>query len=458
MIGDRQFFRHITVEVLDFDSKIKTTFGNDFEIEFEYFKTIDHSSDDDRGSIKIYGLTEETIKSIQVNSAEVKFYCGYEESEVSLLFIASIMRVYSEVVSNITVTTIDCNANLLDYFTLASVNPESKGVVSLGQYLNILAKQMGSDDVQLHLPNLNKEDDAAFLEFFKTSATQAVLFASTKDIISILANNFGLLITKERTKSGAPFIWIKLSDLGVELIYRSIKQGYPKVKTSSEIEDNKIQYFRTLQADTESEETYLITRKTGLLSFKKEYKFAQKEAVQKEVLFPKSGEAWFAPREYDRTFVLKYKKDFWRVKALINPKIKPQSLVRVVNETVPLQEFRDRVKDNPFFSEDILQRGFLGSFGDTFRGDMDMTVLVRVRDILYKGNNKRGEWSMELYCETGLSDTGIDEDLAKFIEKTNAENQVVYFEDEETLEAKEKEKEDEKERKAQAKKDKAAGN
>ena len=60
---NRQFDRFAEVEIRDFDGGVKTIISNDFEIEFDYFKTIDQTQEDDSGRIRIYGLTPERIKS-----------------------------------------------------------------------------------------------------------------------------------------------------------------------------------------------------------------------------------------------------------------------------------------------------------------------------------------------------------------------------------------------------------
>jgi hypothetical protein len=108
MSGNIQFGRYVEVEIRDFDSNVKTVIGNEFEIEFEYFKTLDQTKEDDSGTIRIFGLTPERVKSLQVNGGEVRLHCGYINSSISTLFVASIVRLYSNNVENTTVTIIEC--------------------------------------------------------------------------------------------------------------------------------------------------------------------------------------------------------------------------------------------------------------------------------------------------------------------------------------------------------------
>ena len=60
-----QFLRYCEVVVKDFKKETKITIGNDFEIEFEYFKTLDQTKEDDSGKVTIYGLTRETIALLE---------------------------------------------------------------------------------------------------------------------------------------------------------------------------------------------------------------------------------------------------------------------------------------------------------------------------------------------------------------------------------------------------------
>ena len=62
------------------------------------------------------GLTPETIESLQFEGGEVVLRCGYTQSSVDVLFIAYIARLYYDVNNNTTVTTIECSANLLNYY------------------------------------------------------------------------------------------------------------------------------------------------------------------------------------------------------------------------------------------------------------------------------------------------------------------------------------------------------
>ena len=113
---ERQFLRNAKVIVKNFKKENKIEIGNEFEIEFEYFKTIDQTQEDDSGSVTIYGLSDETIALLEEEGGEIWLECGYEKSYIGTLFIAYISRVYTQIRNNITATTIECSANMLTHF------------------------------------------------------------------------------------------------------------------------------------------------------------------------------------------------------------------------------------------------------------------------------------------------------------------------------------------------------
>ena len=111
-----QFGRCAEVHIKDFESQTKLVIGNDFEIEFDFFKTIDETRQASVGTIKIYGLKPSTVNSLQRDGGEVTLMCGYYGTEMTALFTAYISRMYINKTNNTTETTIECSANLFDYY------------------------------------------------------------------------------------------------------------------------------------------------------------------------------------------------------------------------------------------------------------------------------------------------------------------------------------------------------
>ena len=112
----KQFGRYVEVEVKDFSSATKLIISNEFEIEFDSFKTVDETKQASVGRIVIYGLNLDTVKNLQHEGGEVTLRCGYEQLQIVNLFTAYITRFYTETATNTTVTTIECSANILDFY------------------------------------------------------------------------------------------------------------------------------------------------------------------------------------------------------------------------------------------------------------------------------------------------------------------------------------------------------
>ena len=87
-----QFGRYAEVEVKNYTTGEIITIPNQFEIDFEFFKTIDENENSSVGTIKIKGLTQETYKRMNSEGGSVTLRCGYTNSEIKPLFIAMINK------------------------------------------------------------------------------------------------------------------------------------------------------------------------------------------------------------------------------------------------------------------------------------------------------------------------------------------------------------------------------
>ena len=86
--GDKnQFLRFSEATIKNFKREDKIVIGNEFEMEFNYFKTLDQTKEDDSGSVTIYGLTDETIALLEEEGGEIWFKCGYELGVIENLLI-----------------------------------------------------------------------------------------------------------------------------------------------------------------------------------------------------------------------------------------------------------------------------------------------------------------------------------------------------------------------------------
>lgn len=85
--NDLQWGRQCSVEFRNFQTGVFTTINNyknnepKFRVSFEYTKSVDETKNWSNGSIKIYGLTQDTFNSVgNIMQTEITLSCGYEYS------------------------------------------------------------------------------------------------------------------------------------------------------------------------------------------------------------------------------------------------------------------------------------------------------------------------------------------------------------------------------------------
>lgn len=420
MIGSMQFGRFVEVEIRDFENNRKTTIGNDFEISFDYFKSLDQNKEDDSGTIQIYGLTPETIKSLQVVGGEVVLRCGYQKSSIEVLFIASIIRLYYDNDNNTTVTTIECSSNLLDYYYTGSVTSENIGKTSIGDFFLKMSKSLGNDGVNFDLSVVPSDKLKAVEEFIKTYSINISQVGHAATLIETLSEALGMAARKGIIENNKVIIFT-LSQSGLDKILKSIDSGYPKIKEVSQSEYDTDIFYSTIKASDESRSLTILDYSTGLISEKTEFKIAYTKAdqslnnneeetvesikkrrekaakesakeakeIQKEIDAKKNGKKYKPPKKKTKKEeFIKISRRYNRVKALLNPKVLPQSMV-----AVPDSDAEKGVYDG-IRNEDTVESGV--------KTDADINAeftVYRVRSASYKGNNRSGEWIMDLFCE-----------------------------------------------------------
>lgn len=440
MNNNIQFGRYVEVEIRDFESNVKTIIGNEFEIEFEYFKTLDQTKEDDSGKVKIYGLTPDRVKSLQSEGGEIELRCGYLKANVEVLFVAAIERLYYDIIDNITVTTIECSANLMNYYYSASVTSENQGRMALDKFLLNLSKRLGASGIEFHInavPESRREEVKEFLKSYEISLAQV---GSVESILASLSDILGFALKVIQTKE-SQIVSFTLTDVGIQRIFNQIKQGYPKTKEVSESDKDSNIFFRTLKASDLSRDITILDFKTGLISAKTEYKIAYANADQllnsneeetnssiekrnntlskerareikeaaKKAKALKDGKKYKEPKGKEKKKTqLQVNRRYNRVKALLNPLIRPQSAVAVV-DSEPLDFDRAKAKEeglSDFFQDDVVYQ----------------YIIYRVRNATYKGNNKKNDWVMDLYCEDTEANTITPEEAARFLSTTSSES------------------------------------
>ena len=382
----KQFGRYVEIEIRDFKNKVKTVIGNDFEIEFDYFKTLDQTKEDDSGKIIIYGLTPERIAALQDGGGEVTLRCGYLGTEITTLFIAHISRLYAERSGNTTVTTIECSANLMNYYYSDSVSPEGQRSTTIVKVIENAARMMSIPRINFNLSNIPQNEHRDFQRFLETFSIRAVYSGSVNIVLNSIANTFGLMINVD-TESSDKIISVSLNDFGINRIRATIEKGYAQVTSTQEQSDRRLIFFDSMESDPNSLNTVVLSRDTGLIDLKTEYKIATayldiglnaneeetkeskaarnkkniKEQERKDKAESKGKK--YVNKSLSKRQKIKVNRAYNRITALLNPLVKPQGSILVASS-------------------------------------LDKSYNVcRVRNITFKGNNKKGDWIMDIYAE-----------------------------------------------------------
>ena len=401
-----QFGRYAEVEVRNYTTGEIITIPNQFEIDFEFFKTIAENENSSVGTISIKGLTQETYKRMNSEGGSVTLRCGYTNSEIKPLFIAMITRMWQVRENGTTTTNINCSANSLEYF-YNSYDGGGNGERSLHEVLMDVSKLAGSNGIVLDFSNVPKQYVDKVTEYVLTSSVNTDFEGVVKDVIRVMCDNFMLTRKTEQQEDGSFSFVYSFTQAGVNFVLKQITEGYPKVPNITE--HRKSRYaLKSLFVTQEDryKDVYILSRNTGLRKVEEEYKIATAyetvELAANEVQTDKSKAAIAqsnakrreqdekdAKRKADGKTVkdrvrnnrtIKINRKYSKVTALLNPSVTPQGHVVV------------------------------SSYIDEYDS------VYRVREATYKGNNRKGDWEMVLYCEDSgdrYAKVATEEEIAK---------------------------------------------
>ena len=384
-----QFGRYAEVEVKNYTTGEIITIPNQFEIDFEFFKTIDENENSSVGTISIKGLTQETYKRMNSEGGSVTLRCGYTNSEIKPLFIAMITRMWQVRENGTTTTNINCSANSLEYF-YNSYDGGGSGARTLHEVLMDVSKLAGAKGIILDFSNVPKQYVEKFTEYVLTLYVKTDFEGVIKDVIRVMCDAYMLTRKTEQQDDGSVSFSYSFTQAGVNFVLKAIAEGYPKIPNIQEHRKGRYA-FKSLfvtQADR-YKDVYVLSRDTGLRKVEEEYKIATAyetvELAANEVQTNKSKTAIAqsnakrreqdekdAKRKADGKTVkdrvrnnrtIKINRKYAKVTALLNPSVTPQGHV-IVSSLI--DEY-----DN----------------------------IYRVREATYKGNNRKGDWEMVLYCE-----------------------------------------------------------
>ena len=396
-----QFGRYAEVIIKDFNKNVRTVVGNDFEIEFEFFKSVDDSKQNSTGAIRIKGLSEERCEQFSESGGEVTLRCGYQDN-IETLFVAYIMRMYKEIRDNTTVMTIECSMNVQEFFYSSGVetiiNANGLGYrAPLNVMLKNYAEKLGYVRVDFYTDGtFTKEEQAQVNEIYNKGVVYFQFEGTSNGQLNGICESIHVSRTNLPTDDG----------LVLQLV---AKQGFLDVLGEVEMisdEESKKYYkdyvdFRGMYQATQSDGFGTLTTlstTTGLLSTQVEYKIAKAYRDQElmsdseETLQSKEKTAKFYENEkkrkakYNESVAkrdaknaerkavrneIQVRRRYLKLTALLNPKVRPQSPLMVIHKVYNEQ---GQVE---------------------FKSDAG-----RARDVTYKGNNKTGDWTMEVYLET----------------------------------------------------------
>lgn len=401
-----QFGRYAEVIIKDFNKNVRTVVGNDFEIDFEFFKSVDDSKQNSTGVIRIKGLSEERCEAFSESGGEVTLRCGYQDN-IETLFVAYIMRMYKEISDNTTVMTIECSMNVQEFFYSSGIEatPNSKGVEyrsPLNTMLKNYAENLGYVRVDFYTDStFTKEEQAQVYEIYNKGVVSFQFEGTASEQLNMMCTAIHVSRNNIPTDDG----------LVLQLV---AKQGFLDALGGVERisdEESKKYYkdyvdFRGMYQATQSDGFGTLTTlstTTGLLSTRVEYKIAKAYRDQElmsdseETLQSKEKTAKFYENEkkrkdkYNESIAegkkelkttkgfkaktirneIQVRRRYLKLTALLNPKVRPQSPLMVIHKVY-------------------------NEYGEVeFKSDAG-----RARDITYKGNNKTGDWIMEVYLET----------------------------------------------------------
>lgn len=388
-----QFGRYVEVEVRNYLTGEKITIPNDFEIDFNFFKTVDEVDSASVGRVQIYGLTNETYKRMYSDGGVVELRCGYTQSEVKTLFIADILRMSQVSGNSTTVTTIECSANVLNYIFGGYV---SAGFTdsSLMEILSSLGQQIGAK-VLVGANNVPDVNVPAYMDYIYTKSFRADFAGTPSEIIAWIAHSFDFQVTDviDKQTQQPTKVMIQRSG-GVSEVFREIEAGYKKIdRTSQQYKDVKKEDddFQSMFITPQSQmnEALVLTNDTGLRTVSMEFKIAtaletqsisvnetetmasiekrntrERKQAEKEKKAEEKGKK-LKPKQV-KNYTKKVNRKSVKVVANINPSIRPQGhiLIKSVNE--------------------------------------DYNGIFIVREIEFKGNNKVGSWDMTILGEDTL--------------------------------------------------------
>lgn len=414
-----QFGRYVEVEIKNFVTKEKTVIPNDFEIDFEFYKTVDQVNNASVGIVKIYGLKEDTIRKINSDGGEITLNCGYSNSNIETLFVADILSVIPDIQSGTSVTEIRCSANVLAYSFGQHISLGA-GLTTVYKSLTEISKKLGvipKIGISTSVPeNMMKE----YIELISTWSFKIDYFGTPQQVLEMICLTFDIQIVDEVYTDKVTGIKTKVlvfeqNANGVARFLNLIQEGYPKYSEDSKKEDAKNNVKKEkleelfITPRQKSKTAIVLTKKSGLIRAKAGYKIATVTATQELAANESQTEA-SKQKEAEFNTKQKERKDKYEKRVAEGKKVKPfQNKVTTRRVNRRFMQFEAQINPSLRPQGHVL----IYPMQDEYKG------IYIVRDINFKGNNKQGDWKM----------SGTAEDTNGWYDDTNPPNIEVLPED-----------------------------
>ena len=343
--------------------------------------------------------------------------CGYQDN-IETLFVAYIMRMYKEISDNTTVMTIECSMNVQEFFYSSGIEatPNSKGVEHrspLNTMLKNYAENLGYVRVDFYTDStFTKEEQAQVYEIYNKGVVSFQFEGTASEQLNMMCTAIHVSRNNIPTDDGLVLQLVAKQGFldalgGVERISDEESKKYYKdyvdfrgmyqatqsdgfgtlttLSTTTGLLSTRVEYkiakaYRDQELMSDSEETLQSKEKTAKFyenekkrkdkynesATKRDAKNAERKAEgKKELKATKGFKAQTIRNE------IQVRRRYLKLTALLNPKVRPQSPLMVIHKVY-------------------------NEYGEVeFKSDAG-----RARDITYKGNNKNGDWVMEVYLET----------------------------------------------------------
>lgn len=424
-----QFGRVIEVIITNFKLNKAVKIPTDFDIEFSFFKTCDEVREASTGTVTIKNLKSDTIDLVSMrDECQMQLFCGYQ-GHVALLFVADIISVTTKTNGTNVDVVFVVSANYFQYKLSRTVSFTADRGASLRTILDatmdaIKQRKQDAGDTSsttygFDFPNYWSESDKkSFLEFFNT-ANITNNYSVNDDLHGILTHfctSFGFTVTttdNTQGKEGQVYVFSFANNFENYYLNKS-KENYQKIRQSASIKTADLynagssRVATTLSYQTGMVETpnvsyqvftvpenWKLDSNSEQQTFESQVSVANKNAKesQRYQKYLQSSKKKIADGKKVKAFkkrkqgTIRIRKTMVSVKALINPNVRPQSIINLVTE------------------------------------NDDLTGLFRVRSVLFEGSTRGAKFHMQILMDdtNGEKDKRLSDSEAAELQKQSEE-------------------------------------